>query len=146
MKNFYVTAIALSLAFSSCDDTVQKSEAPAAAAAATVEASAPVAVSAEEYSKQYDANEVSADQSFKGKTLLITGRVTSISKDFTDKVYIELRGKDEFSSVWVYLKDVGISAKLQKGMTVSFTGTGNGMTAGTPMVDDGEIQGQPQTK
>jgi hypothetical protein len=45
-------------------------------------------VSANDLYSQYDANEVSADDYYKGRSLLVTGRVGSINKGFLDNIYI----------------------------------------------------------
>jgi heat shock protein HslJ len=42
----------------------------------------------------YEANEVTADEVFKGKTLEVTGKVDRIAKDILDKMYVTLKVKD----------------------------------------------------
>jgi hypothetical protein len=43
-------------------------------------------VQAERLFLDYQRNEVAADQQYRGRRLLVTGMVTSVNKDFTDKV------------------------------------------------------------
>lgn len=49
-----------------------------------------VVVGADNYAKEYDDNEIAADQKFKGKKLLITGKIESINKDIAGNGYLSL--------------------------------------------------------
>ena len=57
------------------------------------------AVAAQILSRDYDANEVAADQKYKTGRLLITGRVSGISKDFLGDPYVSLTGHQLFADV-----------------------------------------------
>lgn len=97
-------------------------------------------VSSVDLSKKYGDNEVSADEAYKGKKLQITGTVEEISKDALDAIYVVLRGKDEFSSVQVYVDDAKAAAQLKKGQKLTVTGECDGMILGSPIIKDAVIQ------
>jgi len=99
----------------------------------------PIKMTSGELSKAYNANEVAADNSYKGKKLLIYGRIVSISKDAMDDIYILLRGKDEFTDVHIALSDANVAAKLKKGQLVKVQGEGAGMILGSPIVSNGKV-------
>jgi len=48
-------------------------------------------ISAADLYANYDANEVSADENFKGKTFYVTGIVEEIKKDFMNDIYVTLK-------------------------------------------------------
>lgn len=61
--------------------------APAAKASSPLEA--PVEVSAKQLYADYDANEVSADDKYKGKVLRVTGVIETIGKDILGAPFVE---------------------------------------------------------
>lgn len=69
----------------------------------------------------YDTNEVAADNIFKGKIIRIVGTVSSIDKDFTDDVVVQLATSDQFTHVGATMDDSekGAAAALRKGQKVS---------------------------
>lgn len=86
-----------------------------------------IEVTAKQLVQDYNANEVSADNKYKGKQLKITGVVKSINKDFTDDIYLIIKGEDElFSDVHAYFDDAEAAAKISKGQKITFTGVGSG--------------------
>jgi tRNA_anti-like len=95
-----------------------------------------LAVSALKLYLDYQANEVAADNVYKGKQLEVTGMVTSIRKDFLDNVILEMATTNEFESVDAYLvkEDDAKAASLQKGNEVMVICEGGGMTVGSPML------------
>jgi hypothetical protein len=99
-------------------------------------------VSAERLFLDYQRNEVSADSMYKGRTLAVTGTVSSINKDFTDSVYLMLETSNEFMGVHANLRGSEISkaSTLSKGSTVTVVCEGNGMIVGSPMLTDCVIQ------
>lgn len=123
----------LLLCASSCDETQSQNTPPYQAAESAVK------ITASKLSRAYSENEVLADQVFKGKKLEVSGFVESISKDFTDDIYVILRGHDEFSSVWVYVKDERKAAQLAKGQKITVIGRGDGMVADVPIIKGGEV-------
>ena len=56
-------------------------------------------VSARQLGADYKANQVAADSKYKGKTVEITGTITSIGKDILDTPYVSLNGGDFVTSV-----------------------------------------------
>jgi hypothetical protein len=64
-------------------------------------------VSARKYSKDYDDNEIAADNQYKGKKFIIFGKINSISKDFTGSPYLVLSTGKDF--------DMGVHAAIDRG-------------------------------
>ncbi len=118
---FFTTAIA-----SSDEKATEKKVAKA-------EAEKPaIAITAAALSKAYHDNEVGADQQYKDAVLIVTGTVQSISKDFTDKIYVILEGDDrDFSiaDIQCYFSDdhVNAASSLKKGQRVTVKGLGDGL-------------------
>ena len=84
-----------------------------------------VKVKAEDLLEAFEANQVNAENQYKGKTLEITGTVDSISKDIMDDTYISLTGKGDFSwSVQCYLtkESIDAAANVKKGDTLTICG------------------------
>lgn len=91
-----------------------------------------IAITAAALSKAYHDNEVGADQQYKDAVLIVTGTVQSISKDFTDKIYVILEGDDrDFSiaDIQCYFSDdhVNAASSLKKGQRVTVKGLGDGL-------------------
>jgi hypothetical protein len=86
---------------------------------------------------EYEANEVNADQTYKGKTLQVTGQVENIGKDILDHAYITLSGHDEygFRHVQCYIKDLNALSQLSKGQTVTVKGKCAGLMMNVLMRD-----------
>lgn len=89
-------------------------------------------ITATALSKAYQDNEVGADQLYKGTVLIITGTVQSINKDFTDKIYVTLKGDGgEYSlaDIQCYFSDdhVNAASSLKKGQRVTVKGLGDGL-------------------
>ena len=86
-------------------------------------------VSANDLYSQYDANEVSADDYYKGRSLLVTGRVGSINKDFLDKVYIIMpSSSNPYMGVHAELKrsEKERAGNLRKGQQITLLCIGAG--------------------
>jgi hypothetical protein len=96
-------------------------------------------VSAKNLYASYEANEVSADQNFKGKTFYITGIVDDIKKNFMNDIYVTLKTGKMFTSVHCYLDDEKTAAKLKKGQRVTFRGKCDGMVVTMVTMKDCEI-------
>lgn len=93
-------------------------------------------ISAEKLFAAYDANEVAADNNYKGKQLLITGTVNEISKDFTDAIIVQLDGGGYIQEVWCYFDDAKAAANLSKGDRISVIGKCNGFLMKNVIVKD----------
>lgn len=96
----------------------------------------------------YQRNEVSADEKYKGKTLLVTGVVGGINKDYADKAYIKLSTDNMFMSVMARLQagEVSRASQLSKGQWVVVECVGHGMVAGSPMLSKCVITDNQQSK
>jgi hypothetical protein len=90
----------------------------------------------------YQANEVSADNKYKGKSLMVSGTVSSIDKDFLDNIVVSLKTPNEFMDVKARVDDDQKSkaASLSKGQDIKVLCTGSGMIIGSPQLEDCTIQ------
>ena len=97
-------------------------------------------VTASELYRAYEANEVSADQQYKGKRLLITGVVENIGKDVMDNPYVALK-IDFLKGVNCYFDDENnkVSSQLNKGQKIQIIGTCAGLTLTDVVVRDCEL-------
>ena len=112
------------------------SDQPAAAVAQPA-----ITVNAVKFYNDYTANEVAADEIYKGKKLQITGKVESINKDFTDDIYINLQaGEYQYVRCDISKDNKKQAASLSKGQTITIMGEGATMVVGIPMVTDCTIQ------
>jgi hypothetical protein len=102
----------------------------------------PVTISAMGLYRAYQANEVSADDFYKGRLLSVSGRVSGINKDFSDSIYVELETANEFESVRAHLSDgqAANASALFKGASVTVLCHGAGMVLGSPELKDCSVQ------
>ena len=124
-------------------DSKQKSDETKRVDAALTQASV-VRTTAIELSLQYERNEVSADQKFKDKPLVVSGMVAEIGKDVTDGVYVLLSsGFDLNPIVHAALRKDAVShaATLSPGNQVSLACIGAGKTIGTPVLSACKFEG-----
>jgi len=84
-------------------------------------------ISARNLYRQYEANEVSADNNFKGKKFYVEGVVEDISKDILDEIFVRLKTGEIIGSVQCYLNDADAAAQLQKGQRITVYGTCEGV-------------------
>lgn len=77
----------------------------------------------------YDANEVAADEQYKGKKIAVTGTIGSIGKDVLDNPYVSLK-VGYMQSVNCYFSDKNnkIISQLLKGEKVTIIGTCKGLS------------------
>ncbi|MDR3133077.1 MAG: OB-fold putative lipoprotein [Prevotellaceae bacterium] len=99
-------------------------------------------ISASTLYEDYDANEISADQKYKGKVLVITGRIESIGKDITDNIYVALEGDGFINVVQCMFSDDHVSetSELRKGQSVKIKGRCSGQTLGSIIVRGCSLQ------
>lgn len=97
-------------------------------------------VTASELYRAYEANEVSADQQYKGKRLLITGVVENIGKDVMDNPYVALK-IDFLKGVNCYFdyENNKVLSQLNKGQEIQIIGTCAGLTLTDVVVRDCEL-------
>jgi hypothetical protein len=88
-----------------------------------------MSVSATRLYADYRANEISADQRYKGKALLVTGVVDNIGKDMMDTMYVTLKGDEILGSVQCYFAESHASklSGLREGMNISIKGRCDGL-------------------
>lgn len=101
-----------------------------------------VSVSAADLFKDYDANEVAADEKYKGKHLIVGGKLSSIDKDFADNIVLKLDTGKPYHWVSATMKDSEKSkaAGQTKGQTVSLDCTGGTMIIKSPTLKDCTIR------
>lgn len=117
----------------------EAAQAAAAASAAEAELTAgSLSVSSFQLFNAYQANEVAADNKYKGKKLLVTGVVASIDKGPFGGLILRLATPNEFMSTMCDMETSEQSqlAGLSKGTQVRVLCTGTGMTLGSPSLDD----------
>ncbi len=101
---------------------------------AKAESPKPIAITASEYYKEYEGNEVAADEKFKDKLIAITGTVEKVEK-ILGTVQVSLKAGDFVEEVTCSLSDDVNAAAITKGQRITFIGTGDGKTF-FPKVDD----------
>ncbi|WP_313251393.1 OB-fold protein [Stenotrophomonas indicatrix] len=143
-KGQYDTAVAEASVSSAAAeaDAAAKAAEPAATAvtndAAAASASA-VEVTATTMFSDYQDNEIAADGKYKGKALLVSGTVDSISSDFMDKPVVQLSAKP-FGFVQASDLPKDVAATLKKGQKVTLACTGNGEVIGFPALSGCTVQ------
>lgn len=86
--------------------------------------------------EDYQANEIAADQRYRGVRITTRGRVGSISKDFLDAPYL-LFGEGPTTIHASFPKTAaGRLSQLRKGQLVDVECTGAGLTLGSPVLDN----------
>jgi NAD-dependent DNA ligase len=82
----------------------------------------------------YERNEVSADAAMSGKTVVVTGVVQSIDKDFTDAIVVHLATSNEYSpaSMTLVSGQEAQAGRLMKGETVMISCTKMSRIIGSP--------------
>lgn len=108
-----------------------------AATAPTAPTEPPMEVTAATLFADYKANEVAADNKYKGRALKVSGTIGSISKDVMDEPYITLIAENEFETVQASFSKSALPSlsKLHKGDGVTVTCKGNGMILTSPMLN-----------
>lgn len=95
-------------------------------AAAVVDDTPAIEVTAEAYASAYNTNEIAADNEYKGKKLHITGTLSRVSE--TAGTYYVYMDTDLFESVSCRLEksELDKAATLTPGQAIGLTGIGNG--------------------
>lgn len=87
----------------------------------------------------YRANEVLADQAFKGARLRVTGTVNGIQSSVGDRPVVTL-GDDGFAVVLAYGVPVDAAAALRRGQPAVLQCVGGGEVMGSPVLSDCTIE------
>lgn len=85
-------------AISDGDDADDANTAPKSSVSHTTTEEPVIEVSVEQILKEYEENEVSADNKYKGKKVAITGIVDSVGKDIFDDTYIKIDTGAEYEA------------------------------------------------
>jgi len=93
-----------------------------------------VRVSVSDLWNSYHANEVAADEKFKGKPILATGTVQSIDKDLKNDIVVRLQTSNKYMPVDADIDktELSIAAQLSIGEQISVRCIGGGMVIGRP--------------
>jgi len=86
-------------------------------------------ISAYQLFKEYESNEIAADQKYKGKTLAVDGIVKEIGRDFQGSLYLVLTGADiRIVGVQCYFSDAHTNAlaHVKKGQRITVKGKCSG--------------------
>jgi len=131
-------------------DAERKTEAAAAEAkeqaekeaAAKAEVDSAEKLTAMQLWSAFQQNEVATQSALKGRSVLITGTVDSITLDFLDEPVVSLETGNQFQSVQLDFDkgDVAQTSALRKGQKVSALCKKVSEVAGTPMLDDCVLQ------
>ena len=94
-------------------------------------------VTSSELYEAYEANEVAADEKYKGKKLAITGIIGNIGKDVLDNPYIAFK-ENHLQGVTCYFSDVNnkVISQLSKGQDVTVVGKCGGLTLTNVVIKD----------
>lgn len=94
--------------------------------------------SSNQIAKDYDQNQVAADQKYFKKMLKLSGYIESINSGLGNKPYITLNGINSFLLPQAHFKndDIHQIAKLKKWQQVYLVCKGNGAVIGIPMFND----------
>lgn len=100
-----------------------------------------IEVTANTLCSKYTSNEVRADEAYKGRALLVTGRVDDISKDMFDNININLSSSYKCLTVSASLADgeAPTASKLNSGNRVTVRCLGGGMVINSPQLRHCEI-------
>lgn len=97
-----------------------------------------ISITAEQLYKEYEANEVAADQKYKNKILNLSGTIRDIGKTIGDKPYINLATGRFSHQVMVSFPAKIYDNQLatySNGMQLDLTGKCGGMTLGMVMIN-----------
>ncbi len=97
-----------------------------------------ILTTAEQLHADYVANEVAADLKYKGRSIVVTGEVEDIAKNFMGEMVVRLSTGEMFQTVDCHLRpsQVAKAAELAKGDGVKFACIGAGMVIKSPMLRD----------
>jgi hypothetical protein len=93
-----------------------------------------VAVSADDFQKDYERNEVAGDKKYRGKRLALRGKVADIKRSIGENYFLTLRGgSNQFMRPTAKMADgyVDYLAGLEKGQDIELICNGDGMLMGS---------------
>ena len=86
-----------------------------------------VTVSARKLYKEYNDNEIAADEKYKGQIIQVTGIIRDIGNDIMDNAYVTLIGDQYFGDIQCYFDKKSIVAGLSKGKKITVVGNCSGL-------------------
>lgn len=88
--------------------------------------------------RAYEANEVAADEQYRGKRLLVTGTVSAISKDFLDNVVVSFKSPNPYLRTHATIRKIqtDLAGGLSKGQDIQLNCVGGGRIVGAPVLGD----------
>lgn len=95
-----------------------------------------VTVSSASLSKAYKANEVAADKTYKGKQLLVSGKIERIHSGIGGSPYFALGSGGDAPQAAIRKDSVDYAAAAQRGQNVRLVCVGGGATLGAPMLKE----------
>ena len=84
-------------------------------------------VSAVKLYNDYNANEIAADEKYKGKIIEVTGIIRDIGNDIMDNAYITLVGDQYFGDIQCYFSEKSVVVSLSKGKRITVMGSCSGL-------------------
>ncbi len=101
-----------------------------------------LSMSVDALARAYNANEIAADEKYKGKAVIITGKIQSIGKDILGSPFVVVGGSGMLDGVQcMFAKSATSSlASLSKGRTVTISGTVSGKMLTWVMMSDCQLQ------
>ena len=96
-----------------------------------------VEVTAKQLWKDYQDNEVAADEKYKGNGLKVTGRVASIDKGIADGIIVRIATGNDYQSIMANMRDSEKerAAKLKKGDAITLLCLGGTMIIKSPVLN-----------
>ena len=95
-----------------------------------------IVVSADDLERDYTANEIHADELYRGKVLRVTGAVQSIERGIGDDPYLVIWTRNEFNGVQAHFQSKGGLGSLSKGQHVTVRCMGDGRVLGSPILQE----------
>lgn len=98
-------------------------------------------MSADALARAYNANEIAADEKYKGKAVIISGKIQNIGKDILGSPFVVVGGSGMLDGVQcMFAKSATSSlASLSKGRTVTISGTVSGKMLTWVMMSDCQL-------
>ena len=111
------------IAFGSLDEFENLEQSPKV----TPDSNPSVIITASKLYKEYNSNEIAADEKYKGKIIEVTGVIRDIGNDIMDNAYITLVGNEYFGDIQCYFNEKSVVAKLSKGKRITVIGSCSGL-------------------
>lgn len=127
-KLFWIIAVIVIIIWAGSSGSKKNTNSTNTQGAPTAQTEVATKVTATTLMKDYEANEVAADQKYKNKLLEVTGTINTIGKDLLDNPYISLVSNNPILGVQcMFDKDKASElASLSKGASVTLQGTDSG--------------------